>query len=178
MSPLLRPPVEGTFPTYYGRYIDPLADGPVLELLADQVEETAALLDSIGEDLAGYRYAEEKWSVKEVVGHVMDVERIFATRALRFARGDGTPLPAFEQNAYVANADLDARPLAALIEELRALRASTLAMFRGFDAEALARTGTAAGGSFTVASIAWIIAGHEAHHARMLKERYLPGIQG
>lgn len=176
MSALDRRPGPHAIPRFYARYIDPLPDGNVLELLANQVEGTAALLDSIGEERAGFRYADGKWSVKEVTGHVIDVERIFGARALRFARGDRTPLPGFEQNAYVAHASFDRLPLAALIQELRSARASTLALFGNLAEEALTRRGTASGGEFEAGAVAWIIAGHEAHHARMLRERYIPAM--
>lgn len=169
-------PVE--YPPFYARYIDPLPDAPILDLLGAQVPETEALLESIGEMGALYRYAQGKWSVKEVVGHVVDVERIFCMRALRFARGDATPLPGFEQNAYVAAADFDRQPLSALVEALRVTRQAALCFFRNLSDEALMRRGTAAGGEFCVRAIAWIIAGHQAHHVHVLEERYLPGLRG
>jgi len=169
-------PTAAEYPTFYARYIDPLPDAPILDVLERQVAETAALLESIGEANAAYRYAPGKWSVKEVAGHVADVERIFCVRALRFARGDATPLPGFEQNAYVANAGFDRQPLARLVDALRTARASALALFRSLDDDALRRRGTAASGEFCVRAIAWIIAGHQAHHVRVLEERYLPGL--
>jgi hypothetical protein len=170
-------PAPTEYPPFYARYIDPLPDGPILDLLSTQVAETAALLESIGEAGAGYRYAPGKWSVKEVTGHVVDVERIFCMRALRFARGDATPLPGFEQNAYVATAGFDRQPLSALIEALRVTRDAALCFFRNLDDAALMRRGTAAGGEFCVRAVAWIIAGHQAHHVRLLQERYLPGLR-
>ncbi|MEJ2216364.1 MAG: DinB family protein [Gemmatimonadota bacterium] len=171
-------PAPTEYPPYYARYIEPLPDEPILDLLSEQVEEASALLEGIGEAGAGYRYAPGKWSVKEVAGHVVDVERIFCVRALRFARGDTAPLPGFEQNAYVATAGFDRLPLAVLVDALRVARAATLSFFRCLDDEALMRRGTAAGGEFVVRSVAWIIAGHTAHHLRLLEERYLPGIRG
>ncbi|MEJ2186852.1 MAG: DinB family protein [Gemmatimonadota bacterium] len=171
-------PAPEEYPAFYARYVDLLPDGPILDLLARQVSSTAALLEGIGEAGAGYRYAPGKWSVKEVTGHVVDVERIFCMRALRFARGDATPLPGFEQNAYVAAAGFDRQPLADLIEALRVTREAALRFFRSLDDDALMRRGTAAGGEFCVRAVAWIIAGHQAHHVRLLEERYLPGLSG
>lgn len=174
--PLAVRPTPTEYPPYYARYIDPLPDGPILDLLSSQLSEAEALLGGIGEAGAGYRYAPGKWSVKEVVGHMMDVERIFSVRALRFARGDTTPLPAFEQNGYVAAAGFDRLPLGVLVDTLRVARAATLSFFRNLDDDALMRRGTASGGEFVVRAVAWIIAGHTAHHLRLLDERYLPGI--
>lgn len=178
MNVLDHRPGPGDIPQFYARYLELVPDGNVLDLLAAQVENTAALLESIGEAGADYRYAEGKWSVKEVVGHMIDVERIFATRALRFARGDRTPLPGFEQNAYVAASDFGRLPLSTLVAELRTVRASTIALFRNLSDVALSRRGTASGGEFLAGGVAWIIAGHEAHHFGILEDRYLPGAGG
>ncbi len=171
-------PAPAEYPPFYARYINALPDGPILDFLGAQAAATAALLEGIGEAGAGYRYAPGKWSVKEVVGHVVDVERIFCMRALRFARGDATALPGFEQNAYVAVAGFDRQPLTGLIDALRVTREAALCFFRSLDDEALMRRGVAAGGEFCVRAFAWIIAGHQAHHVRLLEERYLPGITG
>ena len=111
-----------------------------------------------------------------MVGHVSDVERVFGYRALRFARRDATPLPGFDENAYVAGADFDSRPLASLLAEWRAVRASSLALFASLDAADMTRVGTANGAAASVRALAWIIAGHELHHVGLLRERY--GVQG
>jgi hypothetical protein len=165
-------PGASEYAPYYERYVS-LVEGDVLETLERQAAETASLLGGISETAAGARYEPGKWSVKELIGHVIDTERIFAYRALRFARGDRTPLEGFDQDPYVAAANSDARTLSSLAEEFAHVRASTLALFRGLDAEAWARGGTASDNEVTVRALAHILAGHEAHHIRILRERYL-----
>lgn len=166
-------PGAGEYAEYYGRYIGQVADGPILETLERQLVETMDLLRAVTEEGAGRRYAPDKWSVKEVVGHVTDMERVFACRALHFARGETQPLPGVEQDAYVAAAGFDARPLAAILDELEAVRRASLALFAGFDADTWMRRGVASGYSFTVRAMPWILAGHERHHREVLRERYL-----
>jgi len=170
-----RPAPEEYAPPF-ARYIEQVPDGDVLALLRRQVDETAALLGKVSERDAGFRYAEGKWSIRQVVGHVADTERIFVYRALCFARGERAMLPGFEEDAYVAQAKFDARPLADLVAELRAVRAATIPFFAGLDAEELGRAGTANDRPYTVRSIAWIVAGHERHHTAILAARYLPGL--
>lgn len=172
MATIARPaPTE--YAPYYGTYIGEVPDGDVLDLLARQLDETAALLAVISPARWTHRYAPGKWSVAEVVGHVIDVERVFGYRALRFARGDATPLPGFEQDDWVPLSGYDRRPLPDVAAELRAVRLATLAMFRGLEDEAIDRRGTASGVEFTVRAIPWILAGHEGHHVAVLRERYL-----
>jgi hypothetical protein len=167
-------PAGDEYNPYYGRYIGGVPEGEMLVTLRDQLASTEALLREFGEARAGHRYAPGKWSVKEVVLHVADAERIFAYRALRIARADATPLPGFEQDDYVPTSGADARPLAELAAELRSVRAATITLFAGLPAEAFARRGTASNSPVSVRALAWIIAGHERHHARILRERYLP----
>jgi len=169
-------PAADEYAPYYGRYIAQVPDVPVLELLERQVADTVALLGTLGDRGADFRYAEGKWSVKEVVGHVTDVERIFAYRALCFARGERGSLPGFEENDYVARAKFSGRTLADLVAEFRLVRAATVAFFAGLDAEELTRRGTANNNPYSVRALAFIIAGHERHHAKILAERYLPGL--
>ena len=123
-------------------------------------------------DREEYRYGLDKWSVKEVVGHVTDAERVFTHRMLRFAREDETPLPAFDENTYVNVARFGRRSLASLLDEWLSVRQATVALLRTFDEEELARSGTASGATVTVRGLAWITAGHELHHVRLLRERY------
>lgn len=171
-------PVQQTRPNpdeyapHYQKYVDRVPAGDVIARLARQVEDTAALLANVKETDAGRRYAPGKWSIREVVGHVSDAERVFAYRALRFARGDEAPLQPFDENAYAAAGGFDRRTLADLVAELRAVRQTTLALLRGLDEAAFARWGTASGHRVTVRALAHIIAGHEAHHVAILKERY------
>ena len=147
-------------------------DGPILATLAVQIEETAALLTAAGEERGEHRYAPDKWSVKEVVGHLADSEMVFAYRALRFGRGDATPLPGFEQDDWVPNAGFERRSLAEMVEYLRCARAASLAVFGGFAAAAWARRGVASDAAIVVGALPWIIAGHELHHRRVLRRRY------
>jgi hypothetical protein len=157
---------------YYARYIARVPDGDLLTLLADQRDATVAMLASVPVDRRSYRYAPGKWSVKEVVSHLSDVERIMGYRALRIARGDVTPLPGFEENEYVPFARCDDLSLDQLTEELATIRNATLAMFRNFPAEAWTRRGTANGSGISVRALAFIIAGHELHHLETLRTRY------
>lgn len=168
----IRPSTDEYLP-YYGRYIDRVVNGDVISTLADQIGETVALLRSLPESVAGYRYAPDKWSVNELVGHVIDTERIMGIRALRFARGDATPLPGFEQDDYVRGSTADAYPLSELAAELEAVRRSTVYFFRHLDEEAWARRGVANNAEVSVRALAYIIAGHELHHREILRERYL-----
>jgi uncharacterized damage-inducible protein DinB len=171
MPILARPgPVEHA--DYYSRYVAAVPEGDVIAHLAAQVERTQALLRSVGEARAAHRYAPSKWSIKQVVGHMADTERVFTFRALAFARRDPSPLPSMEQEAWMAGADFDARPLRQLAEEFHAVRQATLALFSSFTPDVLARTGTASGNRFTVNSLVFIVAGHELHHLAVLAERY------
>jgi uncharacterized damage-inducible protein DinB len=155
----------------YGKYLAPLS-GDMFELLQSQAQTTAALLAATPESRAGHRYAEGKWSVKEVVGHLSDGERVFSYRALRFARADATDLPAFEENEWVAHANFDRRTLASIAAEFAAVRAATLALFASLDDEALLRRGTANGQAVSVRALAALLVGHERHHVGLLRDRY------
>jgi uncharacterized damage-inducible protein DinB len=158
---------------YYGKYIERVPDGDLLQTMRAQVDDTLALLRGLDESRGGHRYAPGKWSIREVMAHVIDAERIFAYRALRISRGDATPLASFDENAYAENAGAESRTLADLAEELEHVRLGNLAMFRALDDAAWSRTGTASGGTVSVRALAWIIAGHELHHVNLLRERYL-----
>jgi uncharacterized damage-inducible protein DinB len=169
-------PAAGEFAPFYAGYVAAVPEGDVLEILEVQGRRVAELLATLTEERAGFRYAEGKWSVREVIGHLTDAERIFAYRALRFARGDRTPLATFDEDAYVVESGADARPVAELAAEHAAMRAATLALLRGLPAEALERGGEASGARVTVRALTYIIAGHEAHHLGVLRERY--GLDG
>lgn len=159
---------------YYGHYIDLVPPGDILVALDAQLGETQGFLAEIGEARSLYRYARGKWSIKQVVGHLIDVERVFAYRAMRFARGDGTPLPGIEQDDLVENADFDERPLASLLVEWEHLRRANIALFGSFDEPTLARRGIASECEFSVRAAIFIIAGHELHHMAILRTRYVP----
>ncbi|HEY6572237.1 MAG TPA: DinB family protein [Candidatus Eisenbacteria bacterium] len=157
---------------YYGKYTSLVPDGSIVETLRKQMGETAALLAGVPADREEHRYAEGKWSVKEVVGHMADAERVFAYRLLRFSRGDETPLAGFDENTYVPAGAFGARTLRSLAEEFRAIREATIRLIDGLDDRAMSRGGVASDNAVTVRALAWIIAGHELHHAGILRERY------
>jgi uncharacterized damage-inducible protein DinB len=170
---LIARPGTDEYAPYYGTYIAKVPDGDLRSMLSSQLAETVALIRSIPESRGGHRYAPDKWSIREVLGHLADSERIFSYRALRIARGDATPLPGFEQNDYVPAGGFDARTLRDLADELAAIRQATIQLFTHLDQAALERRGTASGKSVSVRALAYIIAGHELHHVGILKNRYL-----
>jgi hypothetical protein len=167
------PPAADEFGAYYAGYIGLVPAGEdIVALLARQREATLARFGSVTEGRGAHRYAPGKWSVKEVVVHLSDAERIMVYRALRTARGDDTPLPGYDENAYVPLSGADAQPLAALVTEWGHVRQATVSLFRHLPAEAWTRRGTANGMPISVRALAWIIAGHERHHLRTLADRY------
>ncbi len=172
-EPSRQRPTAEEYGDYYAGYVGQVPDGDVLETLERQGEEVVELLAGLAESDGARRYAPGKWSVKEVLGHVIDTERIFAVRALAFARGERQSLPGFEQDDYVRTGEFDARPLAGLIEEFAAVRRANVVFFAGLGEEAWGRRGTANNLPFTVRAVAWILAGHAAHHLQVLRKRYL-----
>lgn len=166
-------PEAGEYLAYYGRYIDQVPESDAIQALERQLAEMRPLLAGLDEAQGAHRYAPGKWSVKQVLGHVTDSERVFAYRALRFARGDRTPLPGFDENRFAEAAASDLRPVRDLVAELEAVRAASLALFRGLDAEAWTRRGTANEAEISVRALAFVIAGHGRHHTAILRERYL-----
>jgi hypothetical protein len=160
---------------YFEKYISLVPEGDVIDLLERQVDDTIRLVGGLSDTQALYRYAPGKWSLKEVVGHLADTERVFAYRALRIARNDQTPLPGFDENLFVANAGFDARPLADLVEDFRLVRRATVALFRSFTAEMIARRGISNDKTLSVRALAYITAGHERHHMGIIRERYRRG---
>jgi uncharacterized damage-inducible protein DinB len=169
---LATPPDADEYAPFYAGYVAAVPTGDVLATLADQHDATAALLAGLDEPRARHRYAPGKWSVKEMVGHLADTERVFAYRAVCAARGETAALPGFDENAWVAAASFDARPLASLLAELRVVRQATLALYRSLDEAALARRVVANGAPVTARALVWITAGHERHHQNVLRERY------
>jgi len=155
---------------YYALYIRQVPDGDVRQTLRTSLDETLAALDGRPETFGDHRYAPGKWSVREFLMHVIDTERVFAFRALWFARNGGGELPSMEQNDFVTASGAAARTLASLAAEWRAVRAATLAFFDAVGDEAAARTGVASGNRLSVRACAWIIAGHERHHRQHLTE--------
>lgn len=170
--PTIRPAADEYAP-YYGTYVALVPDGDVVATLAGQIDETLALLRPLTDEQARFRYATGKWSVKEVVGHLTDAERVFTYRALSFGRGASDPLPAFDEDAWVPPAEFDAVPLDELLDGFASVRSATVALFSQFPREAWRRQGLASGKPITVRALAWVSAGHERHHLRVLRERYL-----
>ncbi|HXH38977.1 MAG TPA: DinB family protein [Thermoanaerobaculia bacterium] len=169
-------PADDEFASYARADIDYVMGDDAVGALAAQGKEVAALLASLDEEaIRARRYAPGKWTVKEVIGHLIDDERIFAYRALCVARGDARPLPGFEENDYVAATDFESRPLAGLIAEYRVVRAATLALFEPLTAGEWARRGNVNGYEASVRGLAFHVAGHELHHLRTLREKYLRG---
>lgn len=166
-------PDRSEYPQYHHQYIERVPDGDVLEVLERQNATTVEFLGGISEERAGHRYEPGKWSIREVVGHLTDIERIFCYRALAFARNDPMPLPSIEQDDYVRHSNYAEQRLADIVEQFRVTRLGTLAMFRTFDSPTLMRRGTASDFEFTVRAIAYILAGHELHHIGVIKEKYL-----
>lgn len=166
-------PQANEYAEYYGKYVSLVPEGDVVDTLSTQLGETLALLRSIPESRAGHAYEPGKWSIRQLVGHVIDGERIFAYRALAIARGDRASLPGMEQDEYMEHANFDARTLESLCEEFEHLRRANVLMMRNFDAEAWARRGVASDNEVTVLALAYVIVGHELHHVGVLRARYL-----
>jgi len=165
-------PQAGEYAPYYDRYISLIQGDDILNVLDQQRRQMMLLLCGRDEEEGDFRYAPEKWSAKELLGHVCDTERIFAYRALRIARADATPLEGFEQDDYVRNGSFALRPMADLVEEFAAVRRATLSLFRNLDEAAWTRRGIANKNGVSVRALAYIIAGHELHHRRILEEKY------
>lgn len=176
MQARLERPGEGEHAPYYGKYIALVPAGDIVTILREQAQATLELLRHVPEGAADHAYAAGKWSIKEVIGHLADAERVFAYRALRFARADATPLPGFDENAWMPPAHYGARALGHVVAEFAAVRAATIALLDGIPEESWTRRGVANDQQVSVRALATIIAGHELHHRGILVERYLPGI--
>jgi uncharacterized damage-inducible protein DinB len=169
-------PQQGDYALFYEKYVALVPSGDFLEILLNQQRDLVRLLSPLTEEQAEFRYAPGKWSVKEVLGHISDTERIFAYRMLRIARGDQTPLASFEQDGYIQNGNFSARKLADLLEEFSAVREATISLVRSLDDAAWLRRGNASQKEVSVLALAFVIAGHERHHRVLLEERYLPAL--
>lgn len=164
--------LTNTISEYHQYYINLIKTDDILHELKQQGDEFTTYLRKLTEPQGNYTYAKGKWTIKEIAGHVADAERVFAYRALRFARNDKTALPAFAQDDYVAAGNFNKRTLSDLVEELRLIRASNLALFKTFTEEELKRDGIASNNFYTVKSLLYIIAGHQKHHLKVLREKY------
>ena len=172
-SPASLRPQSGESAPYYDRYISLVPGNDVLAAFEDQRRQTLLLLSGRTDSDGDFRYAPDKWNLKEVLGHVNDTERIMSYRALRISRGDKTPLEGFEQDDYVRNAPFARLTLSDLIEDYIAVRRATVSLFRNLDEQAWTQRGTASNNEVTVRALAYIIAGHELHHRKIIQEKYL-----
>jgi hypothetical protein len=168
----MKPPQAEEFPIFYKGYVDTVSDD-VLAELEQQIESFSALLKNVPKEKASFAYAEGKWTIKELAGHVIDTERIMAYRALRIGRNDATPLPGFEENDYVANAHFEDRSLESLAEEFAALRKANMYLIRSLNAIEIDRSGISNEKPISVRALIYIMAGHVNHHSAILKQRYL-----
>jgi uncharacterized damage-inducible protein DinB len=166
-------PDSTEYAPYYDQYIKLVPDGDIISILDSQLESTLSLLRTLPEAKSSSAYAPGKWTIKEVLGHIIDTERVFTYRALCIGRNDRTPLPGFEQDDYVAGTHFNARPLDTLLEELAAVRRAGITLFKHFSEEELSRRGTANQKEITTRALVYNISGHERHHLNILKTRYL-----
>ena len=160
-------------PEYYKSYVSLVDNQSLITALTSSKERCLKLFKTIDEKQGAYAYDSEKWSIKELIQHVIDSERVFSYRALTFARNDKTELPGFEQDDWVVTSKANNRTLENLVAQYKQISTSTLLMFKSFDTEMLNRVGTASGVQFNVANLGFIIAGHETHHANVLNKHYL-----
>ncbi|UII75938.1 DinB family protein [Flagellimonas sp. HMM57] len=161
------------YDSYYHSYIQALGDAPLMDEIEDGQSKFLSFVNDIAEDKLHYAYAEGKWTVSEVLMHIVDTERIFQYRALRFARNDGTPLAGFDQNDFVPESNAMAKSREEILTEYAAVRAATIALFKSFDEALLKRMGMASGSQMSVRAMGFIICGHQAHHLKVIRNRYL-----
>lgn len=166
-------PGENEYAEFYRGYVSLVGDGPITDILIRQIHETANVLKGVPKEMSSFRYSEEKWSVAEVLGHLIDTERVMAYRALSFARGDRREIAGMDQDRYASNSCYDECEFAELIEEFEALRRANILFFEHLSEDSWDREGIASGHPVTVRALAYIIAGHELHHMNVLEERYL-----
>jgi len=168
-------PLETEYAPYYGSYIGYVAEDEILPVLRSQIDELDVLLDRVGPEQETWRYAEDKWSIREIIGHLIDGERVFGYRALCIARGETQNLPGFDQDQYMLTAPYDRVDLEDLLSEFRLVRLSNIAMFRNFDEAAWTRAGIANDAPVSVRALAFIMAGHLRHHMGVLRSKYQIG---
>lgn len=161
------------FHPFYQPYIDALGEVSLMEIMRNQLENFPNFVKSIPADKWHYTYALGKWTIAEVLMHVLDAERVFQYRALRIGRGDKTPLPGFDQDAYVPNSGAHDRSQESVLDEYRAVRQSSISLFAGFSREVLGWQGTASQATVSVGALGFMICGHQKHHRNILRERYL-----
>jgi len=169
----MKRPDASEYDAYYGLYVGQVPSGDIFSTLREGVRTTVALLSELPPEWATYRYAEDKWSLADVLGHVLDAERVFAYRGMCIARGETADLPSMDQDLYAAGSNAGSRPLASLLDEFAAVRRASVALFAGMDPAVATRQGRASGFPFTVRTFPWILAGHEIHHRKVIEARYL-----
>jgi uncharacterized damage-inducible protein DinB len=169
----MKRPQSSEFPPYYQYYIDLVKNTNIIKDLNDQVMDIQAIISEIPEDKENYAYADGKWTIKEVLGHIIDSERVFGYRAMRFARKDKTALAGYDEKLFVANAKFKDQTLYSLAHEFAIVREANLSLFKTFDDEAFDQTGNANGTDVSVRAILYMIVGHAAHHMHIIKTRYL-----
>jgi hypothetical protein len=166
-------PADDEFAPFYAGYVKRAPDGDIVETMDLQLKETLSLLGSLPESMGDRTYAPGKWTIREIIGHLSDAERVFSYRALRFARADTAPVEGFDEDKYVANGAFGKRSLDDLLGEFEHLRRSSIYLFAGLSEEAFSMRGTASGKEITVRALAFVLPGHEAHHLDVLRARYL-----
>ncbi len=166
-------PDKSEYASYYETYFSEIPEGNILELYEKQINEVKEFFGGISSSKLNFRYAKGKWTVKEILGHIIDTERIFAVRALCFSRNESQALPGFDENEYVSSSNFGDQTIASLLNQFELGRKSALEMFRSFNDEMWLRKGTASNNIMSVRAVPFIIAGHASHHIRMIKERYL-----
>jgi hypothetical protein len=171
-------PESSEYAPSYQPYMELVPEGDVVSILQRQLGESLEVLRGIDETQAGYRYAPDKWSIKQLLGHLIDGERVFSYRALRFARNDAQPLTGFDQDVFVKGANFDARVFADLVDEFEHVRQATIDLFKPLSDEEWLRRGIANDDEITVRALAYALAGHETHHMTILKTRYLANEAG
>lgn len=166
-------PAAYEYADYYKTYVRLVPEGDILEILNKQMKDTVTMLSSLSPEQCEYRYAEGKWSVKEVMGHIIDTERIMSYRLLSIARGETQPLPGYDENRYVDTADFDKQSIIDLLDHFACVRQSTIHLVKSLSEEAMGRKGNANNSEVSARAIITIIAGHELHHRNIIQERYL-----
>ena len=169
---LIRPSKE-EYVAHFGRYVDLVPEGYIREVLEQSLKTTTELYATFSEERGNFRYAPDKWSLKQVLGHVTDNERIMSYRALRIARGDRTPLAGYDENVLVSNASFDEMPLTAIVDDYAAVRRATFTLLNGISDEAWTRMGIVSGNEASARAWIYILAGHELHHLNVIRERYM-----
>lgn len=164
---------QNEYSSFYHTYVSKVPEGDLITQFKQQTAETLTLYKSISEEQWNSAYAPGKWTIKELLVHLLDSERVFSYRALRIARGDQTPLMGFEQDDYIPTSEANQRTVEDLLEEYQNLRASTISLIKSFNPTMMARTGTASGATISVRALCAIMAGHEIHHRQIIEERYL-----